>query len=100
MNALQPAVRPDIEMVSTHDLKDGDELFHYGAHFRLKGRKEHPTNEFSNERDREIEQANGVCITFQTDLLNDGGDIPKSWLQGGWTIQGNRAASWARVVQS
>lgn len=93
--------RPQTESVTTHDLQPGDVLWHHGAELELLERREHPCGEFARDDEREIEARNGVCVTFTTRCLNDGGDIPAAWRnrEGGFSIQGNRGARWARIVK-
>lgn len=87
------AVNPRTENVSTHDLKEGDIVLHYGVTFRLKDRKDHGLTPGFDP------VTQGTCITFATEVLadNSGGFFPKSW-QTRFTIQGNRMALWARVI--
>ena len=95
---MVPTPATKYEYVSTHDLAVGAVVLNHGGLFKLTVRKEHPCVEGSDSCSKRIEAVNGVCVTFKTELLNDGGSIPKSWLADGWTIQGNRAATWARVI--
>ncbi len=85
------------EIVSTHDLRNGDVIKYYGVLFRLRDRKAAPTD-LAKAGTPEAEKF-GDTVWFKTDVVDDtknGGFIPASWLKD-WTVQGNRLAQWSRV---
>ena len=77
--------------VSTHELKTGDIVEHYGCMFEL-------TERFNRkDKDDLVYDEQGVTW-FKTKCLEYAeGPIPKHWADT-WTIQGNKNATW-RVVE-
>lgn len=78
--------------VNTHELQTGDVVMCHGCLFKLTERKEWPTKDDTEYR--------GVCVAFQTELLeyNEPTPMPRHWAID-WTIQGNKLAMWAKVVE-
>lgn len=74
--------------LNTHQLKAGDILRHFGADLLLVERREH----FDKD------QPENPTVTFSTECLHleKGATMPHHWAyrDGGYTIQGNRYATW------
>lgn len=71
-----------IAAVNTYELKEGDEILHYGVHFRLRHRVDY-----------------GDCVAFDTDLIaypEKGSLMPRHWADD-WRVQGNELARWTKV---
>lgn len=82
------------ETVTTHDLKEGDLVKHYGIVFKLRDRKNHGMCGASDEK------LQGVCISFKTDVVDASERspiFPEHWLKD-WTFQGNKLAHFNRVI--
>lgn len=76
---------------NTHELQAGDVVFHYGVAFELLERKVYPM------RDTDCPDTQGECIVFTTKCVGStvSGDVfPIHW-RNGFTIQGNKMATWA-----
>ena len=73
------------QSTKTNDLNNGDIVITHGAVCRLTNKKVWPADKY------------GTCVTFNTEILNDGGTIPKNWLKD-WTIQGNERATWNKII--
>lgn len=103
MNAQIPRkVQFVFENVNTHGLAEGDEIMHYGVILKLKNRKEWPM------RAGDCPNMQGVCITFDTDLIwhpdfdMKPGDepyyaFPIHWAKA-YGVQGNKLAVWSKIT--
>lgn len=76
---------------TTHQLKEGDVIRHWGCIFRLKNKRRSTCH-----GDSEVYVFDTVCLGRQADS-----NIPVHWIkrEGGYTIQGNERASWALCVE-
>jgi hypothetical protein len=89
------------EIVSMHDLKEGDTIRHYGATLKLSNRKDHGLHPYSDH----TEEKHGSVITFDVERMTDEyGSFPKSWLDSTdrnqrYHLQGNRLATVARIIE-
>jgi hypothetical protein len=85
MNAL-----PFTRTVNTHELRVGDRVFTHGEVFELTGK-------YTPDA-RDVDDAEG----FYTKLVESfWQEIPRHWIdndRGGWHIQGNARARWAKVI--
>lgn len=78
---------------NTHELKAGDVVLNYGVAFELLERKTYPM------RADDCPDRQGDCIVFTTKCVGStvSGDVfPMGWRKG-YTIQGNKMATWAVI---
>lgn len=80
-----------LKQVTSHDLNNGDIINAHGALLRLRDRSAHS--------DAQNKNMYGDVVHFAVDVLVEGNTIPKHWLQD-FAIQGNGAATWARVTDT
>lgn len=78
--------------VTTHDLQNGDVIFHHGVYFQLAGRKEWPM------RKDDCPDRQGVCVTLTGTPIasNEHHGFPVHWMKD-FGIQGNKMATWCKV---
>lgn len=79
---------------NTHELKEGDVILNYGRYLQLTNRKTYPPRPTDTDMQ-------GECVTFGTVEVAklENPELPEHWVTrpGGFTIQGNKLATWALI---